>query len=235
MAECLSIIVPAYNEAGTIRALIERVLQVPFPIDFEILVVDDHSLDGTGTIVQSLLHSHPEGKVRILSNEVNQGKGACIRKGIEQARGSIVMVQDADFEYNPQEIPALLVPILEQKTSVVYGSRFFNSTRPAGMTLRHFAANRFLTWVTNLFFGASLTDMETCYKIIRTGVLKRFSLKSKRFEFEPEVTAKLLLLKIPIVELPISYRARTEKEGKKIKLRDFFIALEMLWNCRVAR
>lgn len=227
----ISIIVPAYNEAPTIHELIKRILAVDFKIDYEIVIVDDCSRDQTPEIAR-LLGEKFAGKIKVLRNEVNQGKGYSIQKGFQHASGDIVVVQDADFEYDPQEIPRLLRPILDGKTDVVYGSRFLGRGRPDGMAFPNYVANRFLTWLTNLLYGCNLTDMETCYKLVRREVLQSLNLTARRFDFEPEISSKLTLRKISILELPISYHGRTAAEGKKIKARDFFMAVEVLLKNR---
>lgn len=228
----LSIIIPAYNEAKTIRRLVEKIMAVNFGMESEIIIVDDHSRDRTYRIARILNQRDLSGRIRLFHNEVNQGKGYCIQKGFANATGDIVVVQDADFEYNPNEIPGLVKPILDGKTQVVYGSRFLGKGCPDGMAVPNFIANKFLTWLTNVIYGCRLTDMETCYKLVRREVLASLNLTAKRFDFEPEITSKLVLKKIPILELPISYHGRTVKEGKKIKARDFFIAVDVLFRNR---
>ena len=227
----LSIIIPAYNEAPTIRQLVQKILTVPFDVEFEIIIVDDHSSDRTLEIAASL-RGESERKIRIFRNAVNQGKGFSIQKGFQYATGDIVVVQDADFEYDPHEIPRLLKPILEGKEPVVYGSRFLRDGRPHGMALHNYVANKFLTWLTNVLYGCKLTDMETCYKLVRRDLLASLNLTARRFDFEPEITSKLVLRGVPICELPISYHGRTAAEGKKIKARDFFMAVEVLFKNR---
>lgn len=228
----LSIIIPAYNEAKTIRKIVESIFAVGFPIDYEIIIVDDYSRDRTYRIAKILNDKDFKHRILLLRNDQNRGKGYCIRRGMETATGDIVMVQDADFEYAPSEIPALLRPILDGKTSVVYGSRFLATRKPEGMALPNWAANIFLTGLTNILYGARLTDMETCYKVIKREVAAQLQLKTERFDFEPEITAKLLKKKHKIIELPISYHGRSASEGKKIKARDFFIALKVLFKNR---
>ncbi len=224
----LSVIIPAYNEAPTIEKLLGKVLAVSFAVPVEVVVIDDHSNDGTYELCERVKTQYPGREIKILRNEINRGKGLSIQRGLEVASGDIAVVQDADFEYDPAEIPGLLEPILQGKYSVVYGSRFLNSARPDGMALPNFLANKFLTWLTNIFYGASLTDMETCYKLIKMDVLRSLKLKADRFDFEPEVTTKIIKKKVAILELPISYHGRSAGEGKKIKARDFFIAIRVL-------
>jgi len=225
----LSIIIPAYNEAKTLGRLVEKIQGVRFPVDYEIILVDDHSLDRTQEISKLLGEQDVAKRIQVFRNDQNRGKGYSILRGLEHARGDIVVVQDADFEYDPYELPRLLEPILRQETDVVYGSRFLGKGIPNGMAFPNYIANRFLTWVTNLIFGIHLTDMETCYKLIRKNLMFALQLSAQRFDFEPEVTAKLAKRKARILELPIGYNGRTESEGKKIKPRDFFIALKVLF------
>jgi len=228
----LSIIVPAYNEAKTIRRVIENILAVEFPIPFEIIVVDDHSADRTRKILE-LLNKTPQAKeIIVLRNAVNRGKGHSIQRGLEVATGDIGVVQDADFEYDPAEIPKLLAPILNGTAEVVYGSRFLNVKCPQKMAFANYIANRFLTVLTNILFGGNLTDMETCYKLFRRQTVMQLNLKASRFDFEPEITSKFLKQKIRILEIPISYSGRSASEGKKIKARDFFIAVMVLFKNR---
>jgi glycosyltransferase involved in cell wall biosynthesis len=226
----LSIIIPAYNEAQTLRQLVEKIGEVHFPVDYEIILVDDHSQDRTQEITQLLSRKDISRRIQVFRNEQNRGKGYSILRGLEHAQGDILVVQDADFEYDPSELPRLLEPILRKETDVVYGSRFLGKGFPHGMAFPNYIANRFLTWVTNLLFGIHLTDMETCYKLIRKDLMSALQLSAQRFDFEPEVTAKLAKRKATILELPIRYNGRTESEGKKIKSRDFFIALKVLFT-----
>lgn len=230
--EKLSILIPAYNEAPTLRQLVEKILAVHFPVAYEILIVDDHSQDRTEEIAQLLGRENAAGTIRVFRNDQNRGKGYSILRGLEQAQGDVAVVQDADSEYDPAELPRLLEPLLKGMAEVVYGSRFLGVRIPEGMAFPNYVANRFLTGVTNLLFGTSLTDMETCYKVIPTGLMRSLGLSARRFDFEPEVTAKLAKRKIRILELPITYHGRTAEEGKKIKARDFFMALESLFRNR---
>ena len=230
----LSIIIPAYNEARTIRRIVEKIFSVRFPVDFEVIIVDDHSNDRTYRIAQILDARDLSKRIRLFRNDVNRGKGYSLRRGFAEATGDILIVQDADFEYDPSEILRLLPPILEGKVRVVYGSRFLSAIRPPGMAFANWIANRLLTALTNVLYGSRLTDMETCYKLMSRDALEGVRLESKRFEFEPEITAKLLKKRHEILELPITYHGRTASEGKKIKARDFFIAIWTLWRCRWA-
>ncbi len=228
----LSIIIPAYNEAKTIRKVVEKVLATAFPVEFEIILVDDHSEDRTFKIAQLLNERLPQHPVVILRNEVNRGKGYSIRRGMQSATGDAIIIQDADFEYEPSDIPALLAPMLRDGAQVVFGSRFYGRFWPKGMALPNMVANRFLTVLTNLLFGCRLTDMETCYKLIRRDALSGIELSTQRFDFEPEITCKLVKKGVRIVERPIGYAGRTASEGKKIKARDFFIAIRVLFQNR---
>lgn len=217
----LSVVIPVYNERTWIQALIQRVQAVPFPK--EIIVVDDCSTDGTRDILRTL-----EGAdVRVIYQSVNQGKGAALREGFKHAAGSVVLVQDADLEYDPAEYPRLIQPILDNRADVVFGSRFIGDNHRV-LYFWHSVANRLLTTLSNMFTNLNLTDMETCYKVFRREVLTGIQLKSNRFGFEPEITAKVARHRQPawrIYEVPISYAGRTYEEGKKIGLRDAFNAL----------
>lgn len=207
-------------------------MATPFPTDFEVIIVDDHSKDRTYRIAKLLNERDLSKRIRLFRNDTNRGKGYSLQHGFQNVTGDIVVVQDADFEYDPAEIPGLMRPILEGRADVVYGSRFLGVLRPQGMALANCVANHFLTILTNVLYGARLTDMETCYKLIRADILKQLPLSAKRFDFEPEITSKLLKRKIRIHELPISYHGRTASEGKKIKARDFFIAIWVLLGSR---
>lgn len=230
--EKLSIIIPAYNEAKTVRQLVKKITEVSFPVDYEIILVDDHSQDATHEIAQELSRQDPSGRITVLRNGENRGKGYSILHGLECARGNIIVVQDADFEYDPSELPQLLGPLLEGKAQVIYGSRFLAGGAPKGMAFPNYIANRFLTWITNVLYGTCLTDMETCYKIVPKSLMMSLGLSAQRFDFEPEITAKLAKRGIRIDELPILYQGRTASEGKKIKARDFFMALKVLFTKR---
>ena len=221
----LSIVIPTYNEANTIRELLERVQRVHFPIDYEIIVVDDASIDRTYEREILIKLRNERNNIRIFRNRINQGKGFSIRKGIKRASGNLIVIQDGDQEYNPQEIPKLLEPILQGEAEVVYGSRFLNRPWPEGMALANWIANRFLTKMTNLLFGLRLTDMETCYKIFRVDLLRAMNLRSRRFGIEVEVTAYIAKLRVRVFELPISYVPRQRLQGKKIGWRDGIAAI----------
>ncbi|MCI0458803.1 MAG: glycosyltransferase family 2 protein [Gemmataceae bacterium] len=213
----LSVVIPVYNEEEWIRELLHRVQAVPIPK--EIIVVDDCSTDGTRDILREL--EGAEG-LRIFYQQVNQGKGAALREGFKHATGNVVIVQDADLEYDPAEYPRLIQPILENRADVVYGSRFIGESHRV-LYFWHYVANKVLTTLSNMFTNLNLTDMETCYKVFRREVLQGVQLKSNRFGFEPEITAKIARKRNPswrIYEIPVSYSGRTYEEGKKIGLKD---------------
>lgn len=216
----LSVIVPAYNEAATVEVAVRRIREVALRL--EIIVVNDASSDGTREILETLAQ---KGLVdRVIHHEKNRGKGAAIRTGIAVATGDAVVVQDADLEYDPQDLPALLLPIRARQADAVYGSRFQGGPRRV-LYFWHFVGNRVLTLLSNMFTNLNLTDLETCYKLIRTDLLKRLPLSSNRFGFEVEITARLAQARARIWEIPITYSGRTYAEGKKITWRDGFAAL----------
>jgi glycosyltransferase involved in cell wall biosynthesis len=212
VSELLSIVVPVFNEEATVGEVIERLLAIDLPVPREILVVNDGSTDGTRGVLDRL--PTRSETLRIVHAESNGGKGRSIRTGFEQARGTIVAIQDADLELDPAELASLVEPILAGKTDVVYGSRFLHGT--AGAPWLTVAANRFLTAMTNLLYGSQLTDMETCYKLMRTDVARKLTLEANRFDIEPEITAKLLRAGHQIVELPVRFDPRSRAQGKKI-------------------
>jgi len=245
----LSILIPAYNEQNTIEALLRRVAAVKVELELppdvaaessfadpegvirlsrEIIVVDDGSTDGTSAVLAEIA---AEGDITLLVHEENRGKGAAVRTAIEHASGEILLIQDADLEYDPREYPNLVRPILEGRSDVVYGSRFLGGPRKA-MLFWHAVGNKLLTFVTNVLYDSILSDMETCYKVFRAEVIKDMPLHSRRFEFEPEVTAKVLKRGHRIYEVPISYTGREYIEGKKITWRDGFSALWALIKYR---
>jgi len=211
----LSIVIPVYNEKATIREILRRVRAVKLRIPKEIIVVDDFSRDGTRDILAKLRMPG----VRVFFHEANQGKGAALRTGFSQAAGDIVLIQDADLEYDPREYPELLAPILDGRADVVYGSRLQGGAHRV-MFFWHYVGNKLLTTFSNIFSNLNLTDMETCYKVIKKDILDRIALKSKRFGFEPEITIKLARLRCRIFEVPISYSGRDYSEGKKIGWKD---------------
>ncbi|MFP3854330.1 MAG: glycosyltransferase family 2 protein [Anaerolineales bacterium] len=224
----LSIIMPVYNEANTIKEIIERVQAVE--LADEIIVVDDGSSDGTREILKRLAADNPT--VRLFLHDRNKGKGAAVRTGIDEVTGDLVLIQDADLEYDPRDIPALLKPIEEGKADVVYGSRFLGAPRRSTM-FWHMVANKLLTFMTNLLYNSILSDMETGYKLFKREVIQDIPLHARRFEFEPEVTAKLLKRKLRIFEVPISFNPREYEEGKKIGLADAFEAVWALLKYRI--
>ena len=222
----LSVIVPVYDERNTVVEIVRRMRAVELPVDLEVLVVDDGSTDGTRDVLQQLHDS----TVRVITHERNQGKGAAIRTGLAQLTGDLVLVQDADLEYDPEDWPKLLNPIMRGKAQVVYGSRFTGERR--NMLFLHWVGNRFLSLVTNVLYNTTLSDMETCYKLFDRSILDGITLRATRFEFEPEVTAKILRRGIRIYEVPISYTGREFDEGKKITWRDGFVAVWTLVKYR---
>jgi glycosyltransferase involved in cell wall biosynthesis len=222
----LSVIVPVFDERNTVVEILRRMRAVELPLDLEIVVVDDGSGDGTRDVLRQLADS----TVRVITHTQNRGKGAAIRSGLEQVTGDLVLVQDADLEYDPQDWPALLRPLLRGKAQVVYGSRFTGERR--NMLFLHWMGNRFLSLVTNVLYNTTLSDMETCYKLFDRRVLDGIKLHATRFEFEPEITAKILRRGIRIYEVPISYTGREFEEGKKITWRDGFVALWTLVKYR---
>jgi len=213
----LSIIIPCYNEINTIKDIIKAVRAVELDIKREIIVVDDGSKDGTRDYLASI---NEEDNIEVFLHETNRGKGAAIRTGINAASGDIVLIQDADMEYDPKEYPRLLQPILDGNADVVYGSRFVGGEAHRVLYFWHSVGNRWLTLLSNAFTNLNLTDMEVCYKVFKKSILDQIELKEDRFGFEPEVTAKIARLKCPIYEVGISYHGRTYEEGKKINWKD---------------
>lgn len=220
----ISIIIPVYNEATTIREILARVRSSP--LEKEIVVVDDGSTDGT----RQLLAQERSPDTKVVMHKVNQGIGAAIRTGLKHATGEYVLIQDADLEYDPADYELLLRPILRGKATVVYGSRFLGEHK--AMLFWHSVGNRLLTLTTNILYDSTLTDMETCYKLIPTDLIRRIPLRARRFDFEPEITAKILKRGHRIYEVPISYAGREPHEGKKISWRDGFPALLSLFRYR---
>ncbi|MBA2356266.1 MAG: glycosyltransferase family 2 protein [Acidobacteria bacterium] len=216
----LTVVIPVYNEVHTLLSLVDRVQAVA--LDKEIVLVDDCSSDGTRELLQRTTFP---GNVRVLYHDRNQGKGAALRSGFAAAAGDVVIIQDADLEYDPQEYPKLLKPIEDGRADVVFGSRFAGGDSHRVLYFWHSLGNKFLTLCSNAFTNLNLTDMETCYKVFRREVLQRITVEENRFGFEPEITAKISKLRVRIYEVGISYDGRTYEEGKKIGWRDGVRAL----------
>jgi glycosyltransferase involved in cell wall biosynthesis len=236
----LSIIIPVYNEEKTIDELLKRVVKVRLPkgIIKEIIVVDDGSYDDSRLKVSSFAKATKDKQnFKIVVHQVNQGKGAAVQTGIKNALGDILVIQDADLEYDPNDYSRMIKPILEKKTQIVYGSRLKNyplriigkRTTPL---IAHYIGNKLLTFITNILYGDGVTDMETCYKVFTKEVIKDIKLKSKRFDFEPEITSKFLKKGYKILEVPIKVKPRGYDEGKKISWKDGFVALWTLLKYR---
>jgi len=219
----LSIIIPVFNEEKTLEEIVRRVLAVGLPgVKKEIIIIDDRSTDGTGETLEKIKKEYPEFK--IYYHQQNQGKGAAVRTGLKQATGDYILIQDADLEYDPRDIPRLLKPVQEKKAEVVYGSRFTGEHR--NMFFWHMMGNKLLTFTTNLLYNTTLSDMEVCYKLFSKDSLKGVVLKENRWGFDPEITTKVLKKGIRIYEVPISYSGREFSEGKKIFWKD---GLKILW------
>lgn len=227
-SELISIIVPVFNEARTVRQVIERLLEIPLPAPREIIVVNDGSTDGTREVLDGLAAA--DGVLSIVHAAINGGKGSALRIGLSHARGTIVAIQDADLELDPVQLGGLVQPILDGDADVVYGSRFLAGSPPGPWI--SIAANRGLTWLTNVLFGGRLTDMETCYKIMSAPVARSLDLESNRFDIEPEITAKLLRQRRRIVERPVTFDPRNRASGKKIGWRDGLHAIAVLLKYR---
>ncbi len=227
----LSILIPAFQEEKTIAEVLRRVLQAP-TLGFakEIIVCDDGSRDRTGEEIERIAADHPE--VKLVRHPENRGKGAAIRTALEEATGDYVLIQDADLEYDVGDYPAILAEV-ERGADVVYGSRFLKRRRPEGMRLPNYVANRILTTTANVLYGLDITDEATCFKVFRTELLRSLGLTCRRFEFCPEVTAKIGKRRVKIVEVPIHYHARTFLDGKKVRWTDGFQAMWVLVSERV--
>jgi glycosyltransferase involved in cell wall biosynthesis len=218
---CLGVVIPVYNEEKTLRLIVEKVLSRPEV--GELVMVDDRSQDDTWRVMEALAQT--DDRIRIFRHEVNQGKGAALRTGFAKVTSDIAIIQDADLEYDPDEYPKLLEPIIEGRAEVVYGSRFLGSGMRRVLYYWHFLGNQFLTQLSNMFTNLNLSDMETCYKVFRRRVLEQITIEENRFGFEPEITAKVARLRVPLYEVSISYHGRTYEEGKKIGWRDGFRAI----------
>lgn len=227
MGKKLSVIIPAYNESSTILDILQKVAGLKIPdIELEIIVVNDCSTDHTKVLIEKFIFGHSDQNVKLMNQDKNQGKGAAIHRGIKEAVGDYLVIQDADLEYDPEEYRDLLKPILIGQADVVYGSRFMGDKPHRILFFWHSIGNKILTTLSNMFTNLNLTDMETCYKLFRTDIIQKIDLREKRFGFEPEVTAKISRVKgIRIYEVGISYYGRTYEEGKKINWKDGFHAL----------
>jgi len=217
----ISVVIPVYNEEATLEKLVAAVLATPY--EKELIMVDDCSSDRSRELMAELAKKHPE--IRCFHHEVNQGKGAGLATGFRQVTGDVVIIQDADLEYDPKDYGILLRPIEEGKADVVYGSRFLGGSYARVHLFWHYLGNRMLTLVSNMFTNLNLTDMETCYKVFKREVAQRLDIKSRTFAVEPEITAKVAKMRCRVYEVPISYSGRDYAEGKKIGLKDAFIAI----------
>ena len=228
MINKISIIIPAYNEESTISIIVNKLINLALinNIKKEIIIVNDSSTDDTNKIVENIIAKQKEIEIIYIKHEKNLGKGAAIHSGIKNATGEYLMIQDADLEYDPEEINKLLKPIIDGHADIVYGSRFIGGSAHRILFFWHTIGNKFLTFLSNFFTNLNLTDMETCYKLFKTSIIKKIPLKEKRFGFEPEITSKIAKIKgIRIYEVGISYYGRTYMEGKKINWKDGFKAI----------
>lgn len=230
----LSIVIPVYNERSLLPTVVERVRAVPLPegLDREIILIDDRSTDGSREWLQDLAREQPDIIVRF--HEANRGKGAALRTGFAEAGGDVIVVQDADLEYDPREYPRLLQPIIDGRADVVFGTRFLGETHRV-LYYWHSVGNWLLTTLSNMLSNLNLTDMECCYKMFRREILEQIVLQEDRFGFEPEVTAKVARLRCRIYEVPVSYSGRTYAEGKKINWKDGFSALRCILRYNLFR
>ena len=222
----ITILIPVYNEVNTLTKILEKVESIDFyGLEKEVILVDDYSTDGTRNLYKDLNY-------KVLYHDKNMGKGAALRTGFKEVTGDIVAIQDADLEYNPQDLLPLVKSILDGEADVIYGSRFLNIDKSKNFMLTHFLGNKILTIITNILYGAKLTDMETCYKVFKSEYVKALNIKSNRFDFEPEITAKVLKKGAKLKEIPITYEARGFEEGKKISWKDGFAAIFALVKFR---
>lgn len=221
----ISIVIPVFNEYNSLLPLLERISKVDFGIDKEIILVDDFSTDGTKNLYQNLPY-------KVLYHDRNMGKGAALRTGINHAEGDIIIIQDADLEYNPEDYKPLVDCIKNGEAEVVYGSRFLCAENKKNFLFLSYIANRVLTLLTGILYNTEITDMETCYKAFKSDIIKSINIKSNGFDFEPEITAKILKKGIVIKELPISYKGRTDAEGKKVGWKDGIQAIITLFKYR---
>jgi glycosyltransferase involved in cell wall biosynthesis len=221
----LSVVMPVYNEEKWVAEIVRRVMSVELPMSRELVIVDDCSQDKTPALLDGIVSEHADGSIRVFHHETNQGKGAALRTGFEQAKGDILLVQDADLEYDPKDYHRLLTPILDGRADVVYGSRFIGEVHRV-LYYWHYLGNRFLTTMSNMFTNLNLTDMEVCYKVFKREALEGIRIRSDRFGFEPEITAKIARRRLRIYEVPVSYSGRDYSEGKKIGWKD---GVKALW------
>lgn len=227
--QTMTVIIPVFNEVATVEEIIRRVRAVSVPLSVDIVVVDDGSSDGTADALARVERT----KLQVIIHERNMGKGAAIRTALGHASGQLVLIQDADLEYDPEDWHRLLDPMMRHKSWVVYGSRFIGERK--NMLITHWIGNRFLSLATNLLYSTTLSDMETCYKLFDARVIEGLTIRSNRFDFEPEITAKILRRGYRIYEVPISYAGREPDEGKKISWRDGFGAMKALVKFRFVR